>query len=403
MTDRPHHAVGVVCALVLLLGWTLPVTSQVFVKGRAESGEGIYGMLRRHLLPTNAQYIEKFRELNEGLLRGSGQLKAGVWYELPILVFEYDRVGVRTSLGIDDLQLAEKIERYNQALYEAGLRLLPFTDDGLLWAPFFDVNPPPAMTTKKPPSTQRQTSKKTSGTSYSPSDAKTPITDRVLAGHYFYLVSGHGGPDPGAIGHRDGLALHEDEYAYDITLRLARVLEGRGATVYMIVQDPNDDIRDQAILKGNQDEVHIGGTRIPRQTVARLQKRADIINELFKQNRSRAKSQHAVEIHVDSRSNSQRIDLFYYYQRNSEKSRRLALALHKRVKAKYDRHQPGRGYSGTVSARNLFMLKHVAAPMVYIEVANIRNRRDQDRLLIVNNRQAVANWLCEGIVDYIQQ
>ena len=48
------------------------------------------------------------------------------------------------------------------------------------------------------------------------------IKSQELAGACFYLVSGHGGPDPGAVSKVGGVTLHEDEYAYDITLRLAR-------------------------------------------------------------------------------------------------------------------------------------------------------------------------------------
>jgi N-acetylmuramoyl-L-alanine amidase len=36
---------------------------------------------------------------------------------------------------------------------------------------------------------------------------------------------------------------------------------------------------------------------------------------------------------------------------------------------------------------------------VYIELGNIKNPLDQDRLVIQNNRQAVANWLCEGLLQ----
>lgn len=54
------------------------------------------------------------------------------------------------------------------------------------------------------------------------------ITSNELSGACFYLVSGHGGPDPGAIGIYQGRQLHEDEYAYDIILRLARELLTRG-------------------------------------------------------------------------------------------------------------------------------------------------------------------------------
>ena len=59
------------------------------------------------------------------------------------------------------------------------------------------------------------------------------ITSNELSGACFYLVSGHGGPDPGAIGIYQGRQLHEDEYAYDIILRLARELLSRGAKVHI--------------------------------------------------------------------------------------------------------------------------------------------------------------------------
>ena len=36
------------------------------------------------------------------------------------------------------------------------------------------------------------------------------ITSNELSGACFYLVSGHGGPDPGAIGIYQGRQLHED-------------------------------------------------------------------------------------------------------------------------------------------------------------------------------------------------
>jgi|BioPla2DNA2_1021312.scaffolds.fasta_scaffold16281_4 hypothetical protein len=69
------------------------------------------------------------------------------------------------------------------------------------------------------------------------------LIDDRLKGAVFYLVSGHGGPDPGAIGHYGEQDLYEDEYAYDITLRLARRLMEHHATVHLIVQDTTHGIR----------------------------------------------------------------------------------------------------------------------------------------------------------------
>jgi N-acetylmuramoyl-L-alanine amidase len=381
---------------------SISAQAQVFITTRAQQGEGIYGILRRYKLPTTDPYVRKFRELNADMLGNKNSLRMRVNYRLPILRFEYDGVGIRTSISVDDVQLADNIQEYNQTVYNAGLRVTPYTTDNQLWVPFFYINQSVEPPRRQPPAPEASAPIPSdfSNSIYGDAFSVVPVIDRALEGHYIYLVSGHGGPDPGAIGHRDGAELNEDEYAYDVALRLARVLQQHSATVFMIVQDPNDGIRDTAVLAGDHDERYLGGVRISRKTVPRLQKRVDIINELYQQNRSKAKTQYTVIIHVDSRSNSQRIDLFYYYQRESETSRRLALALHKRVKEKYDEHQPGRGYSGTVAARNLFMLKHVEPPTVYIEIANIRNQRDQDRLLIVNNRQAVANWLCEGIIEF---
>lgn len=48
--------------------------------------------------------------------------------------------------------------------------------------------------------------------------AEVPIESTVLKGAVYYLISGHGGPDPGAVGKRNGQTLAEDEYAYDVTL-----------------------------------------------------------------------------------------------------------------------------------------------------------------------------------------
>ena len=90
--------------------------------------------------------------------------------------------------------------------------------------------------------------------------ANYQVTSSELKGACFYLVSGHGGPDPGAIGKMNGHQLHEDEYAYDITLRLARVLLEKGAKVHIIIQDAQDGIRNEQFLKNSKRETCMGST-----------------------------------------------------------------------------------------------------------------------------------------------
>ena len=188
--------------------------------------------------------------------------------------------------------------------------------------------------------------------------ASYSVTSSSLKGAVFYLVSGHGGPDPGCIGHYQGKELHEDEYAYDIILRLGRELLRRGAKVYFIIQDKKDGIRETAILNNSKRETCMGKP-IPLNQVARLR------------------------------------------QRGSKYGKRLATQLQKTFRAKYDRHQPNRGFDGTVSERNLFVLRTAIPYSVFMELGNIQNKQDQKRLVIPSNRQALANWITDAIVaDY---
>ena len=43
------------------------------------------------------------------------------------------------------------------------------------------------------------------------------------------------------------------------------------------------------------------------------------------------------------------------------------------------------------------MLRKVNPSAVYVELANIRNKSDHIRLMESYNRQALANWLFEGL------
>ena len=67
--------------------------------------------------------------------------------------------------------------------------------------------------------------------------------------------------------------------------------------------------------------------------------------------------------------------------------------MQRTFRAKYDRHQPNRGFDGTVSERNLFVLRKTNPVGVFLEVGNIQNAQDQKRLVIADNRQALANWI----------
>lgn len=228
--------------------------------------------------------------------------------------------------------------------------------------------------------------------------AKTAILDNTLKGHAYYVVSGHGGPDPGAMYKKGDKWLCEDEYAYDVSLRLARNLVSHGATVYMITRDENDGIRDQEFLEPDKDETVWGGAAMPLNQRARLNQRTDAINKLYEQNNVKGYTvQRTIITHVDSRYEDKKVDVFFYHNENSNSGKILANSIYSTVKNKYDEHQTGRGYEGIVKSRDLWMLRETKPTAVYIELGNISNDFDQKRLLIPNNRQAIANWISLGI------
>ncbi len=231
---------------------------------------------------------------------------------------------------------------------------------------------------------------------FGPEYQNVRISGNSLNGAVYFLTSGHGGPDPGAMGKYLKHTLCEDEYAYDVTLRLGRKLIENGATVFFIIRDPNDGIRDMQYLKADKDEYCYPDQVIPLNQVERLKQRTDAINTLS--NKNKGKFQRMVAIHVDSRSKGKNIDVFFYHDRLSKTGEKAAAILKNTFEDKYRKHQPDRGYEGSVSSRNLYVVTHAKPVSVFIELGNIHHSLDQRRIIDPDNRQALANWLAEGLI-----
>ncbi len=213
----------------------------------------------------------------------------------------------------------------------------------------------------------------------------------------FYIMSGHGGPDPGAVTRIGGRELHEDEYNYDFALRLARNLMMHGATVYVVIQDEYDGIRDERYLMNNNGETCMGEP-IPKSQIDRLKQRVDNVNDLFERDKAKFKYIRALEIHIDSRNPKEQIDLFLYYADNPQ-SRLTSYTLRNEILKQYQKHQPNRGFIGNVSHRDLYILRQLDPPAIMVEVGNFQNARDRLRILDPNNRQAIANWMTNAFME----
>ena len=141
------------------------------------------------------------------------------------------------------------------------------------------------------------------------------------------------------------------------------------------------------------------GKTIPLNQVARLQQRCDAINNLYKKEKDEYTYCRAIFLHVDSRSVGEQTDVFFYHRDGWSKGQQLASQLRRTFQAKYDKHQPNRGFEGTVSSRGLYVLTHTQPVSVFVELGNIQNSHDQKRFVLSSNRQALANWITEGFIN----
>lgn len=322
-----------IIALIAILLFSIQLSfSQDYKTVKAQKGDGIFSLLKRHGLP--ASDFKKFVEINKSALGKDKALIVGRSYKLPVTV--------------------------------------------------------------SPAETNNSSSGGTVYKIFGPKHQLVKPVDSQLKGAVYYLMSGHGGPDPGAVGKHNGHLLCEDEYAYDVTLRLARKLIEHGALVYMITRDNNDGIRDESILKPDKDEVCYPNLRIPAKHMTRLRQRKNAVNKLYSKYKGRFQRQ--VVIHVDSRSKGENIDVFFYHDKRSKTGKKMAQNLLQTFDSKYREHQPGRGYHGTISTRNLYVIKYSYPPAVYIELGNINHHRDKLRFIKENNRQALANWMAEAML-----
>ena len=166
--------VAKMCWLIGCLVWLAAIPLPAQERAYPKSGEGIELFLKR-FGRTGYRYQQEFIQINKKKLGKNNMLIQGVKYTLP-----------------------------------------PLRDEG-------------EVQTTAHRRAQASTSKKQKG--YEPlfgkQYAKYETISSELKGATFYLVSGHGGPDPGAMGKMGNHMLCEDEYAYDIILRVARNLMQR--------------------------------------------------------------------------------------------------------------------------------------------------------------------------------
>ncbi|TAK47366.1 MAG: N-acetylmuramoyl-L-alanine amidase [Saprospiraceae bacterium] len=379
------------------------LTEQDYLKAEAQPGDGVYSLLRRFDLDKHSCNHSQFYKINK--LKSDAILKVGKSYSLPIILYKFNGKTIRSSIGSENWNVAKSIEIYNDNMLRDGYRNTDFRKDKILWVPYHLLNCPaedintPALPNENG---EANLAVEPAGPRIFPIFGKkyehVPLAGDELRGNVYFIESGHGGPDPGAMVKLGSHTLCEDEYAYDVALRLVRNLVAHGATAYMITRDPDDGIRDDKYLKCDSDEVVWGNKPIKVRQKPRLFQRSDVINELYdKHEKQGVTVQKLIIIHVDSRARGNQTDLYFYYHPDDPQGKKLATELYKSVEANYKKYRNGRGYDGSVTSRDLHMLRESKVPSAYVELGNIKHPQDQQRLIIASNRQLLADWLFEGL------
>lgn len=376
-----------------------------FFSASARNGDGITILLKRYGLEAHPCNLDKFLELNR--LQPNDPLFSGREYKLPVMIYPYNGQSIRSTLRINDMDKARRIADYNAFLVERKLRKSDYKTSGILWVPYHEIQPEENLSAPTEKDEEAATgivkvSARSAGNEFAnlfgSGYDRVALKSNRLKGKVYYISSGHGGPDPGAMAKMGSHNICEDEYAYDVGLRLARNLLENGAIVHIVVQDGNDGIRNDEILTCDNDEKTMGTQDMPVNQLARLKQRTDAINALYaKHARAGIREQYLVCLHVDSRAVHDRQDVFFYHFEHSKAGKKLAERMQDVFEDKYARYRPGNDYQGTVSTRNLYMLRMPYPTTLYVELANIKNELDRKRILPSENRQALANWLCEGL------
>ncbi|MDQ7066102.1 MAG: N-acetylmuramoyl-L-alanine amidase [candidate division KSB1 bacterium] len=256
---------------------------------------------------------------------------------------------------------------------------------------------------------------------------------------YVILDPGHGGSDPGT---REG-GLYEDELAYDIMLRIKRILQARGVTVYTTIHDSHDNNQpknSRKLANGTREYVNTTPRYLISDPRVSVNLRVYLVHSIYRKlKRMGVKDRdiYFVSLHLDHRHPSLRGAMIYYPYRKMRKpqfrppgriykkykesrnvtlhfdsseikrseaySYRFSLDLKRSLKSKRIPVQKERPIRPFVILRNRkyipAVIRYSKVPTsVLIEVVNMANRHDRANISDYRFRQRVAEAIAAAIL-----